>query len=189
MSFPAAFSLKLPGWVRRASEECGARVSDEEMAAFAVELAMLNVVKRGGGPFGAAVFEAGSGRLVSAGVNMVVAGGFSAAHAEILAICLAQSALGTHRLDLNPPRSHVLAASAQPCSMCFGALAWSGISRLVCAARRSDVERIAGFDEGPMPRRWIRELGKRGISVGTDVLRKQACEALKAFADSGGKVY
>ena len=40
---------------------------------FAIGLAERNIAAGTGGPFGAAIFETGSGRMVAAGVNVVVA--------------------------------------------------------------------------------------------------------------------
>ena len=55
----------------------------------AVRLAARNI-EEGGGPFGAAVFEIETGRLVAPGVNQVVPLGSSLAHAEAMAIMIAQ---------------------------------------------------------------------------------------------------
>ncbi len=67
----------------------------------AIRLAAENIARESGGPFGAAVFERDSGRVVSAGVNLVVPSCCSLAHAEAVALALAQRALGTH--DLSAP--------------------------------------------------------------------------------------
>jgi tRNA(Arg) A34 adenosine deaminase TadA len=115
-----------------------------------------------GGPFGAAVFEEQSGRLLATGVNLVVAAGCSLLHAEVVALLLAQQRLG--RFDLGGEGLPVceLVTSAEPCAMCFGAVLWSGVKSLVCAARREDVERL-GFDEGPKPVDWPAELERAAL--------------------------
>ena len=69
----------------------------------AIALARENARRGSGGcPFGAAVFERDTGRLVAVGVNAVMASGLSLAHAEMLALALAQRARG--RFDLGDPR-------------------------------------------------------------------------------------
>ncbi len=183
-----AVTLRLPAWALRTL--CGKRAfpTDRDKMAAAVALARASLGK-GGGPFGAAVFESDGGKLVSVGVNLVLASGCSAAHAEIVALSLAQAAVGAHRLDARGRARYTLASSSQPCSMCFGALAWSGVGTVLCGARRSDVETIAGFDEGPLPARWILELGKRGIEVRRDILRAESCGVLKAFRDARMPLY
>lgn len=147
----------------------------------AIALARENARRGSGGPFGAAVFERDTGRLVAVGVNAVVASGLSLAHAEMLALSFAQRARG--RFDLGGPSSpaHEVVTSSEPCAMCFGAIPWSGVRRLVCGARASDAEAI-GFDEGPKPARWAHALELRGIEVVRDVQRAEARAVLREYA-------
>jgi tRNA(Arg) A34 adenosine deaminase TadA len=72
--------------------------------------------------------------------------------------------------------------------MCYGAVVWSGVSRLVCGARKQDAEAI-GFDEGPKPENWIAELEARGIHVITDVRREKATAVLRDYVKQGGIIY
>ena len=67
-----------------------------------IELARTNFQRDTGGPFAAAVFDEASARLVAIGVNRVVPMRCSSAHAEVMALSLAQRAAGTH--DLGGPR-------------------------------------------------------------------------------------
>ncbi|NNM68087.1 MAG: nucleoside deaminase [Spirochaetales bacterium] len=152
----------------------------------AIDLSRENLVQGTGGPFGAAVFELPAYRLVSVGVNVVVPQHTSLAHAEILALLLAQEALLTH--DLGKRRLE-LVTSSQPCLQCYGAIFWSGLSRVVTGARAKDVEALAGSDEGPLPQDWEGEWRKRGISLETDVMRVQACAVLQAYQESGAPIY
>jgi tRNA(Arg) A34 adenosine deaminase TadA len=154
--------------------------------ALAIDLARENARRASGGPFGAIVFEAKSGRVVAAGVNRVEQTGQSLAHAEMLAIALAQHARETY--DLGKRAAHELVTSSEPCAMCFGAIPWSGVRRLVCGARASDAEAI-GFDEGPKPGSWVRALQRRGIAVTRDVRRSEAVEVLREYAAGGRRIY
>jgi len=72
--------------------------------------------------------------------------------------------------------------------MCFGAVPWSGVTRLVCGARDEDARSI-GFDEGPKLANWVEALEQRGITVVRDVLREQAANVLREYADTGGTIY
>jgi tRNA(Arg) A34 adenosine deaminase TadA len=119
----------------------------------AIRLAHLNVTHGTGGPFGAALFNDATGTLVSAGINLVVRSNFSTAHAEIIAITLAQQVSKTYELGKHGMPRLQLVTSAEPCAMCFGAITWSGIRGLVCGARDEDVRAI-GFDEGPKIPTW-----------------------------------
>jgi tRNA(Arg) A34 adenosine deaminase TadA len=154
----------------------------------AVALARENVRRRTGGPFGAAVFERASGRLVAGGVNLVHASSCSHAHAEIVALALAQRARGDFDLGAAGLPGHELVTSCEPCAMCFGAIPWSGVRSLACGARASDAEAI-GFDEGDKPARWVAALERRGIVVFRDVCRPEAVSVLKAYAAAGGPLY
>lgn len=168
---------------RRADETCP---TDGDRMRLALSLAALNVAHGWGGPFGAAVFERRSGRLVAAGVNLVVHGHCCCLHAEIVALMLAQQRLGTH--DLAAAGDYELQATTAPCAMCLGAVVWSGVSRLVCAARGADAEAL-GFDEGPKPDDWTGALRRRGIAVRVDFLRRPAVALLRDYAAHGGAIY
>ncbi|MGC9450230.1 MAG: nucleoside deaminase [Oceanipulchritudo sp.] len=181
--------LSLPGWVLPFVEG-GARSfpDDREKMRLAIDLSRKNVEEETGGPFGAAIFESDTGRLVSVGVNRVIPLNNSTAHAEMMAFMLAQQRLGQYRLDATRNR-FVLATSAQPCAMCYGACVWAGINRILIGARRADVESLTEFDEGPMPRNWIAGLKGRGITVRQDVLRGEACRVLAEYQQTRGTVY
>jgi hypothetical protein len=72
--------------------------------------------------------------------------------------------------------------------MCFGAIPWSGVSRLVCGARDADA-RAAGFDEGPKLKDWVGALAERGIEVVRDVLHAEATAVFAEYAAAGGAIY
>ena len=180
--------LKLPPWLWTVMGHEDTRFdSVEARMRFAVELARQNVAHRTGGPFGAAVFEADSGRLVAAGVNLVESASCSIAHAEMVAIALAQQAVGSYDLAHNNI-TRELATSTEPCAMCLGAIPWSGLRRVVCGARGEDACAI-GFDEGAKPTDWAGALRNRGIEVVQDVLRDEAQAVLQQYLTSGGLIY
>jgi tRNA(Arg) A34 adenosine deaminase TadA len=173
----------LPGFVGSWSGPLG---SAEDRMRLAVALAVENVRRGSGGPFGAIVVGGESGRLLGAGVNLVTALGLSVAHAEILAISLAQKAVGSW--NLGKAGEVQLVTSCEPCAMCFGALPWAGVGSLVWGARKEDAE-AAGFDEGDKPADWIRSLERRGIEARGDVLRDQAASVMLQYARGDGAIY
>ena len=179
----AQIHLTLPPWIHDQVDASLSYETTESRIALAVQLSRLNVSHQSGGPFGAAVFNQ-AGRLLGVGVNRVVPHNCSAAHAEVMALATTQQRLQKFRLNDDGERI-TLATSAQPCSMCYGALIWAGIDELLIAARADDVQTLAGFDEGPLPNDWKGELEKRGIEVQTDLLRDQACAVLKEYGESG----
>mgnify|MGYP006290858853 CR=1 FL=1 len=182
-------TLSLPDWVAdllaRKSEVLA---SDSDRMALAVELSRRNIEHGTGGPFGAAVFERDTGRLVAAGVNLVPSANCSSAHAEIVALSLAQQAAGDYDLGRPGRPTHELVTSSEPCAMCLGAVLWSGVRRVVCGARDEDVRAI-GLDEGDKPPDWPAGLERRGIAVVRHVMRAEAAAVLQAYAAGGGPIY
>jgi tRNA(Arg) A34 adenosine deaminase TadA len=183
-------TLTLPSWFGPVADGLPAVVpAVEDRVGLVIELAGWNVAARSGGPFAAAVFERDSGRLVSVGVNQVVPSGLSCAHAEFVAISLAQVRLGTWDLGGPDLPAHQLVVSWAPCVMCFGSVLWSGVVDLVLAGAGPELEAITGFDEGPMPARWEGELAVRGITLRVGIRRDEAVAVFRAYADSGEPVY
>lgn len=185
--FPSV-TLQLPDWVDEVAPPGTVFASTEAWMDFVIELSRRNVAESTGGPFGAAVFEIESGRLVAPGVNLVVPSSTAVAHAEIVAVALAGVASGSFDLGKSEMPATVLAASTEPCAMCFGAVPWSGVRRLVCGARDEDA-RAVGFDEGPKMIDWQSALQSRGIEVILDVRRESAVTVLQDYAAIGGTIY
>ena len=188
MGFPQV-TLELPGWVEELLPDTGGTYpTEEDRMRLVVELSRLNVERETGGPFGAAIFERETGRLLAPGVNLVVASSCSVAHAEMVAIMIAQQVVGDFDLGSEGKPAYELYASTEPCAMCFGAIPWSGVRGLLCGARDEDA-RAVGFDEGAKLPDWITALEERGISVERDVLREDAARVLRDYANSGGEIY
>lgn len=187
MGTNTALAIKLPNFIVQANNESRILREPEARMRYVLGLMQTNIATDGG-PFAAAVFERESGLLIAAGANRVVASHCSTAHAEILALLLAQAKLNNHDLGADSLPAYELVTSAEPCVMCFGAVIWSGVRSLVCAARGADVEAI-GFDEGPRPENWIDELETRGITVTTDLLRDDACKLLQNYRACNGVIY
>ncbi len=187
MRFPEV-RLSLPAWIEELVEPGTVYPTTEDRMRLVVELSRLNVLHKTGGPFGAAIFDRDTGELLAPGVNLVTTGNCSVAHAEIVAIMVAQQAVGDFDLG-GPGRPHYdLVASTEPCAMCLGATPWSGVRGLVTGARGEDAETI-GFDECTKPSDWVQSLEERGISVTRDVLRDEAATVLREYAASEGEIY
>lgn len=188
MGFPEA-TISLPAWVEEfVADNDRSCPTEEDRMRLVVELSRMNVVHGTGGPFGAGIFDLSTNRLVAPGVNLVTTSNLSIAHAEIVAIMIAQRVV--RQFDLGGPGrpSYELVASTEPCAQCFGATPWSGVRGLVCGARDEDA-RAVGFDEGPKMSDWVSSLEERGISVVRDVCREEAAAVLRHYAQSGGIIY
>jgi tRNA(Arg) A34 adenosine deaminase TadA len=177
----------LPGWIEEFVDTWPESLeTNEQRMHLAVTLAAENVRHHSGGPFGAIVVEEQGGKLLGAGVNLVTVTELSMAHAEMVAISLAQSAIGNW--NLSSETRVQLVTSCEPCAMCFGAVPWSGVGSIIWGARKEDAE-AAGFDEGDKPRDWAATLERRGISTQGDILREEAAAVLKRYMKKDGAIY
>jgi tRNA(Arg) A34 adenosine deaminase TadA len=180
--------IPLPRWFEAWAATLPARLGDDAAAmSVALEACRRNLDAGTGGPFGAALIEEETRRLLGIGVNLVVSGRASVLHAEIVALTLAQQRAGNDNLAAGG-RAVTLYSTAEPCAMCLGAIPWSGVNRVVCGARDADV-RAVGFDEGDKPVRWVEKFRRRGIAVTRDVRRAEAVGLLARYAAEGGVQY
>ncbi|MDX8406533.1 MAG: nucleoside deaminase [Mariprofundus sp.] len=186
MKHNTTLSIALPEWAGQFNAG-DIYASAESRMQLAIRLARLNIEQGTGGPFGAAIFDMERHALLSVGMNLVVPAHCSMAHAEMVAISCAQQQLSCFDLGSGGAR-YELFTSCEPCAMCFGALPWSGIRHLVCAAHDSDARAI-GFDEGPKMADWKAALEERGISVKTDLCRQEAAAVLQHYAQHEGTIY
>lgn len=192
--FPLEARISNPSWlIQEEHFFLGSHLTNEEMVGLAIELSRRNVQEATGGPFGAVIAERKSRKVIACAVNSVLRLSCSLAHAEIMAIILAQTRFGLHDLH-SVNGGMVLATSAQPCSQCCHAIWWSGINELVIGARTCDVEKLTCFHEGPVPsdiKAFFEERGgdKPPITVTQDVLRQEACAVLKLYTSMGGNNY
>ncbi len=179
--------ISLPVWVENLVAGHRHLAGDDAAMQLAIDLSRENVRRGTGGPFGA-VITTGEGALVAAGVNGVTRLLNSTAHAEMVAIQMAQRPLHVYTLRDHPAGPMTLYSSCEPCAMCLGGVVWYGVSRLVTGALREDAEAL-GFDEGPVfPESW-EHLARRGVEVRRGVLREAAREVLLAYREAGGPIY
>lgn len=185
---PTALTISYPPWVADAVDYGIQYCSDVDKMKVAIDVSLHNVLHRTGGPFGAAVFERDSGRLVAVGMNLVVSQNNSSLHAEMVALMMAEQRAGSYSLRGQGLPAHELFSSCDPCAMCLGATLWSGVRRLVCGAMRADAKAL-GFDEGPVFAESFRYIEERGIGIVRGVLREEAAAVLRTYQDMGGVIY
>lgn len=184
------FQFALPQWAVEENQKLPDHVPDlESRMRMVIRFSRRNFENQTGGPFAAGVFEKESGRVVVIGVNRVVPMNVSSAHAEIVALSLAQRKLETFDLGGPGMPDYQLVVNGRPCAMCFGSIPWSGVRSLVVGASGQQVESLTGFDEGPIHPDWQCELRKRGIDVVEGVLAEEACAVFRDFGTSGQQVY
>jgi tRNA(Arg) A34 adenosine deaminase TadA len=105
----------------------------------AIALSREGIRSGAGGPFGAVVVRAGT--PIGTGYNRVLHDVDPTAHAEVVAIRAACSAIGSYAL-----KDCTLYASCRPCPMCLGAALWARIPLCWYANTSEDAKRI-GFDD------------------------------------------
>jgi tRNA(Arg) A34 adenosine deaminase TadA len=187
MSLHMSCKMQLPAWLDEFIDQWNEPLETvEQRMHLAVRLAAENVKHHTGGPFGAIVVEDESNRLLSVGVNLVTSAELSMAHAEMVAVSLAQSAI--NNWNLGSVGSAQLVTSCEPCAMCFGAVPWSGVSSIIWGASKEDAE-AAGFDEGDKPADWVDSLERRGIRTQGGVRHQEAGAVLKRYAKRDGAIY
>lgn len=176
------FTIALPDWVEHfLSDVPDALPTVEDRMRLVNRLADRNWREGNGGPFAAIVVESATGRIVSAGVNVVLSTGVSSAHAEVTALGLAQKALGVWDLGGEGQPDHEIVVNWRPCVQCYGATLWAGVRTLIVAGSGPELEEITTFDEGPMREDWAAQFEARGIRVVDGVLRDEALQVYRNY--------
>ena len=183
-----AVQVDYPAWAHETIAWDAVYRTDEERMRLAIALSRANVEHRTGGPFGAAVFESESGRLVAVGMNSVVRLNNCTLHGEMVAFMMAQARVQSFTLNAPHLPAHELVTSCEPCAMCLGATLWSGVRRVVFAAGREDAARLQ-FDEGPVFPESYRYLEERGITIVRNLLRDEAVAVLEQYQAENGTIY
>jgi tRNA(Arg) A34 adenosine deaminase TadA len=181
-------TIDYPAWVADVVDYDRTYESDVDKMRLTITLSRENVERGTGGPFGAAVFERDTGRLVAVGMNSVVRLGNSTLHGEMMAFMMAQRVTGAFSLSLPGRPVHELFTSCEPCAMCLGATLWSGVRRLASGATRDDALRI-DFEEGPVFPASYEYLEERGIEIVRDLLRDEARAVLELYRARNGPIY
>ncbi len=145
----------------------------------AIALATENVVSGRGGPFGAVVVK--DGKVIAVGANQVTASNDPTAHAEVVAIRNACTALGTFQLD-----GCAIYTSCEPCPMCLAALYWSRCAAIFYGNSAEDAAR-AGFDDSFLYEEVKKPLEDRTIPI-VRLLPQEAWSSFAAWEKSPYKV-
>jgi tRNA(adenine34) deaminase len=154
----------------------------EQHDAYFMELALRQAntaLSSGQTPFGAVLVDR-DGRLIGEGHNMVRADLDPTAHAEIVAIRRAWQRLGKWQMLAGSE----LFSSCEPCLMCSFVITQIGISRVVFAARGTDVptyKPLLGADLAAAAA-WVNaQRDWEPLEVVGDFMRERALEMISAF--------
>ena len=131
-------------------------------------------LKSGQAPFGAVIVR--DREVLSADHNRVRQPRDIAAHAEIQAIRLA-----CHKLETLDLSGCTLYSTCEPCPMCFGAICWSGIRRIVFGASIADAEQTGLKQLRYVPKELV-SMGSDAIEIVAGVMRDESKALLSEFA-------
>lgn len=153
--------------------------TDERFMRLAINEARKNILTMEGGPFGACIVK--KGRVLAVARNTVLKSDASA-HAEINAIRSASRRI--RDFDLS---GCVIYSTTEPCPMCFSAIHWAKIKRVVYGTGISDARAI-GFNELGISCAKMKREGKSKVRLSRGSLKKECLKLLKDWGALGNKV-
>lgn len=145
----------------------------------AINLALENIRRGTGGPFGAVVVK--DGQVVGTGFNTVTNSNDPTAHAEVNAIRDACRNLNNFQLD-----ACTIYSSCEPCPMCLGAIYWARIDKLYFAATREDAAK-ANFDDSLIYKEIELSIQERKIP-NINILRDEALPIFREWETLEDKI-
>jgi tRNA(Arg) A34 adenosine deaminase TadA len=122
--------------------------------------------EKGNGPFGAVIVR--DGIVLAETGNRVSSGPDITAHAEIVALRKACAKVSALHLT-----GATMYASTEPCPMCFAAIHWADIRRIVFSAGIADAKK-AGFRELPLSNVFLAQsAGLKNLTIHGLILRNE----------------
>ncbi len=152
---------------------------EKRFMAMAIEEAHDGIKADHGGPFGAAVVK--NGRVLAVAHNTVLRDNDPTRHAEIKALSGAAKELGTFDLS-----GCDIYSTTEPCPMCFSAVHWARVSRLIYGTDIGDVIEL-GFHEMPIPVSEMKDRGGSEVEIISGFMRGECEELLRFWEASPGK--
>ncbi|MDD5423933.1 MAG: nucleoside deaminase [Candidatus Omnitrophica bacterium] len=125
-----------------------------------------------GGPFGACIVK--GGKVLAVARNTVLRDDASC-HAEVNAIRIASRKLKA--FDLSGCEIY---STTEPCPMCFSAIHWARIDKVVFGTDTRDAKKI-GFNELMITDSRMKTLGKSKVRIVRGFMRKECLELFRRF--------
>ena len=145
----------------------------------AIALSRRNIGRPDGGPFGAVIVR--DGRVIGEGTNQVTGTNDPTAHAEMVAIRAAATALGSFKLE-----GCEIFTSCEPCPMCLAAVYWARLDRIWYGNNREDAAAI-GFDDEFLYRELALPMPERTLQI-RQLLQTEAKGAFTDWSSSPNQV-
>ena len=134
----------------------------------AIKEAWKTIRAMSGGPFGACIVK--DGEVIACAHNTVLKND-ATCHAEVNAIRKASKKLGTFDLS-----GCVIYSTTEPCPMCFSAIHWAKIKKIIYGTSIEDAEKV-GFNELPISNQKLKDLAKIKVRLVPHFMRDE-CQAL-----------
>ncbi|KAF0189983.1 MAG: hypothetical protein FD168_281 [Desulfobulbaceae bacterium] len=154
-------------------------MTDQQFMAEAIRLAGEKMEAGEGGPFGALIVR--DGAIIARGWNKVTSSNDPTAHAEIVAIRNACSALQSFDLS-----GCELFVNCEPCPMCLAAAYWARLSRIVFGADHNDAAAI-GFADAFIYQELALQPADRKL-VTQQLMAPEARQGLASWLDLEDKI-
>lgn len=153
---------------------------DERFMRLALDACRVGVAK-GQSPFGACIVR--DGEVLASTHNHVWLNTDPTAHAEV--ICIREAC---HRIKSIHLPGATIYSTTEPCPMCFTAIHWARIDRIVYSARVEDADQF-GFNELKVTNQQLKTLGGTGVQLVPDFLRAEALEIYRNWQSRSGQAY
>lgn len=145
----------------------------EQFMAMAVETTKQGIAK-GQTPFGAVIVDQ-DGNIVANSHNKVWMTTDITAHGEIVAI--REACKNMDSIDLS---GCTIYTTTEPCPMCFSAIHWAKIDRIIYGATIEDAAE-AGFHELHIHNDVMKEIGGSEVVIAEQVMQKECKELFKIW--------
>ena len=136
-------------------------------------------IKKGQTPFGACIVK--NDKVITTAHNTVWQNTDITCHAEINAIKSACKELNSINLS-----GCTIYSTCEPCSMCFSACHWAGISKIIYGTSIEDARKI-GFNELAVSNKIMKQLSRSSIKIEGGILKKECLELFKLWSDREDK--
>lgn len=138
-------------------------------------------IDKGQSPFGACIVR--DGIALATTHNHVRLEYDATAHAEVCAIRAACGSINDVHLT-----GATIYSTTEPCPMCFTAIHWAQIERIVFGARVEDAKQF-GFNELQISNETMKSVGIAGVEITPDFMRDEAIELFRLWQQRGGEPY
>ncbi|MDP8258724.1 MAG: nucleoside deaminase [Candidatus Aadella gelida] len=149
-------------------------MTDKELMLAAIKEAEEGILAGDGGPFGAVVsFE---GEIIGKAHNSVLKDKDSTHHAEMQAISRASSSLD--KFDLS---RCTIYTTTEPCPMCFSAIHWARIDKIVYGSGIQDVMAL-GFNELAIPALKLKKMSDLTVQIESGFMLDECKDLLSKWS-------